>query len=549
MMYYVCKYTPLELMEGLGAQMMRLEPLPSNFDIAESLGHPNMCGYGKAVIEEIYAKDIKEILLVDCCDVIRRVYDILVESGRMDFVYLLELPHKTGLAETELFKMNLRKLAKAYSAYSGNSFDVKRAMSAFTETKKNPDEKHISILGAHGGKYLYKTISGKFSMPVHDDTCTGNRSIDVPGTPENIDEFIDGYAPGLLRQTPCMRMYDNSTRGETAKGAAGIIYHTMKFCDYYSFEYMGIKNKTGVPLLKIETDCTSQSEGQLSTRLEAFAETIDTGVKRRRPDMKTDGKIYTAGIDSGSTSTDAVIMDRDKNIIGKAIVPTGAGATNGAKKALAAALEEAGINEDSLTLTVTTGYGRENISFGNSSVTEITCHAKGAHYLDPLARTVIDIGGQDSKAIRIDENGSVLSFVMNDKCAAGTGRFLDMMARTMELTLDEMGELGLHWKNDVVISNMCTVFAESEVVSLVAQDTPPADIIHGLNNSVAGKTVSLVKRLGGEKGYIMTGGVAKNKGIVEALEEKLGEKVFISENAQLCGAIGAALIGMESLTE
>ena len=216
---------------------------------------------------------------------------------------------------------------------------------------------------------------------------------------------------------------------------------------------------------------------------------------------------------------------------------------------MAAALEEAGINEDSLTLTVTTGYGRENISFGDSSVTEITCHAKGAHYLDPSARTVIDIGGQDSKAIRIDENGSVLSFVMNDKCAAGTGRFLDMMARTMELTLDEMGELGLHWKNDVVISNMCTVFAESEVVSLVAQDTPPADIIHGLNNSVAGKTVSLVKRLGGEKGYIMTGGVAKNKGIVEALEEKLGEKVFISENAQLCGAIGAALIGMESLTE
>ena len=549
MMYYVCKYTPLELMEGLGAQMTRLEPLPDNFDIAESLGHPNMCGYGKAVIEEIYAKDIKEILLVDCCDVIRRVYDILVESGRMDFVYLLELPHKTGFAQTELFKMNLGKLADAYNIYSGSTFDVKRAMSAFTETKKNPDEKHISILGAHGGKYLYKTISGKFSMPVHDDTCTGNRSIDMPRTPNNIDEFIDGYASGLLRQTPCMRMYDNSTRGETAKGTAGIVYHTMKFCDYYSFEYMSIKNKTGVPLLKIETDCTSQSEGQLSTRLEAFAETIDTGTKRRNPDMKTDGKIYTAGIDSGSTSTDAVIMDRDKNIIGKAIVPTGAGATNGAKKALAAALEEAGIDEGSLTLTVTTGYGRENISFGDSSVTEITCHAKGAHYLDPSARTVIDIGGQDSKAIRIDENGSVLSFVMNDKCAAGTGRFLDMMARTMELTLDEMGELGLHWKSDVVISNMCTVFAESEVVSLVAQDTPPADIIHGLNNSVAGKTVSLVKRLGGEKGYIMTGGVAKNKGIVEALEEKLGEKVFISDNAQLCGAIGAALIGMESLTE
>ena len=200
-------------------------------------------------------------------------------------------------------------------------------------------------------------------------------------------------------------------------------------------------------------------------------------------------------------------------------------------------------------MVVTTGYGRENIGFGNSSVTEITCHAKGAHFLDPSARTVIDIGGQDSKVIRIDDSGAVVSFVMNDKCAAGTGRFLDMMARTMELSLDEMGELGLKWKSDVTISNMCTVFAESEVVSLVAQDTPLEDIIHGLNKSVAGKTVSLVKRVGGESGYIMTGGVAKNRGIVAAIEEKLGEKLFISEDAQLCGAIGAALIGMESVAE
>lgn len=549
MIYYVCKYTPIELLEGLGADCLRLDPLPEGFDTAESLGHPNMCGYGKAVIEEVFSKNIKEMVLVDCCDVIRRVYDILTETGCMDFIYLLELPHKTGRAETELFKKSLKKLAETYTAYSGGAFDVKRAMSAFTETKKDGSEKHISILGAHGGKFLYKTVSSKFSLPVHDSTCTGNRSVELTATPSDLDGFIDAYAPVLLSQTPCMRMYNAGGRRELSKGTSGIIYHTMKFCDYYSFEYMGLKNSAGVPLLKIETDCTAQSEGQLSTRLEAFAETIDAGIGHRKKNMKKDGKIYTAGIDSGSTSTDAVIMDNNKNIIGRAIVPTGAGATNGARRALAAALEEAGIAEEELTLTVTTGYGRENISFGEMSVTEITCHAKGAHYLYPEARTVIDIGGQDSKAIRIDENGSVMSFVMNDKCAAGTGRFLDMMARTMELSLDEMSELGLHWKNDVVISNMCTVFAESEVVSLIAQDTPPADIIHGLNNSVAGKTVSLVKRLGGERGYIMTGGVAKNRGIAAAIEEKIGEKLFISDSAQLCGAIGAALIGMESLAE
>jgi predicted CoA-substrate-specific enzyme activase len=194
---------------------------------------------------------------------------------------------------------------------------------------------------------------------------------------------------------------------------------------------------------------------------------------------------------------------------------------------------------------VTTGYGRETIGLSDASATEITCHAKGAHFLFPQARTVIDIGGQDSKVIRIDERGNVVNFVMNDKCAAGTGRFLDMMAKTLELTLPEMSELGLAWKNEVTISSMCTVFAESEVVSLVADNTAPEDIIHGLNASVAGKTASLVKRLGGEPAYIMTGGVAQNKGVVKELSDKLGAEVHVPQEAQLCGAIGAALLAFE----
>ena len=171
---------------------------------------------------------------------------------------------------------------------------------------------------------------------------------------------------------------------------------------------------------------------------------------------------------------------------------------------------------------VATGYGRVAVPYAGKSITEITCHAKGAHYLNPNVRTVIDIGGQDIKAISIDENGAVKNFLMNDKCAAGTGRFLEMMARTLGLSLEEMSTRGLKWKNNVVISSMCTVFAESEVVSLVAQNKDVADIIHGLNVSVASKVGALAARLGkknpGE--YMMTGGVAKNPGIIKALEEK-----------------------------
>ena len=316
----------------------------------------------------------------------------------------------------------------------------------------------------------------------------------------------------------------------------------MKFCDYYGFEYAALKKNSEKPILKIETDGTGQNSGQISTRLEAFAESLH--LKAERKNMKGTGN-YTAGVDSGSSSTDAVILDRNGMIAGWAIVSTGAGASSGAKKALDEALRKAHLSREDLRGIVSTGYGRETIGIGDASVTEITCHARGAHYLDPEVRTVIDIGGQDSKVIRIDENGTVQSFVMNDKCAAGTGRFLEMMAKTMELSMEDMSRIGLKWRNETQISSMCTVFAESEVVSLIARNTPTADIIHGLNVSVANRTAGLVKRVHGEGAYMMTGGVARNRGIVEALSGRIGEKIRVSEYAQLCGAIGAALIAAE----
>ena len=188
-----------------------------------------------------------------------------------------------------------------------------------------------------------------------------------------------------------------------------------------------------------------------------------------------------------TTSTDVVILDQDGKIKSTMIILTGGGAMMSAEKSLEQAVEKAGIQKSEIVRIVTTGYGCAYIDNGDDSITEITCHAKGANYLNPNVRTVIDIGGQDIKAISIDENGAVKNFLMNDKCAAGTGRFLEMMARTLGLSLEEMSVKGLDWKENIVISSMCTVFAESEVVSLVAQNKDVADIIHGLNVSVASK--------------------------------------------------------------
>lgn len=544
--YYVCKYTPIELLTAFGGECANMNEMPKGFEAAEQLAHPNICGFGKALLEEVMSGGVRELVLVNCCDTIRSVYDVLKEWGQMDFLYLLDVLHSSGGCSRERLTAQLEKLAKAYGAYCGRSFDAEKFRNAFLLPKRL-QEPHLTVLGARMGTELFEMVQRVMPLPVENATCVNNRTVGEQSPPDTEDfhELMEWYAGELLRQLPCMRMTDLTGRKQiyNAPGLRGIIYHTVKFCDFYGFEYAQLKQYKDLPLLKIESDYTVQSSGQLMTRLEAFAERIDPEVYQGRE--KKMGKGYFAGIDSGSTSTDVVILNQKREIVTGIILPTGAGAAIGAERALEEALKKAGIQREDIDALVTTGYGRGAIDGGDKSITEITCHARGAHFLDPSVRTVIDIGGQDSKVIRLDEDGAVANFVMNDKCAAGTGRFLEMMARTMEISMDELGRTGLHYQEDITISSMCTVFAESEVVSLVAQNKSMDDIVHGLNKAVAAKTAALVKRVGGQECYMMTGGVSKNQGLVRTLEEKLGTKLVISEYAQLCGALGAALFALD----
>ena len=544
--YYVCKYTPVELLNAFGAKCQIFNHMPEGFDKADQIAHPNLCGFGKALLEAVLTSDIRELVLVNCCDTIRSVYDVLLDSGRMDFLYLIDILHHPSSCSRERTAAQLKGLAKAYGAYKGTTFNKEAFLNAFS--KEEPvHTPHLAVLGARMGEELFEMTKKAMPLPVQNETCVHNRSAGYAVPPANLDfdGLMDWYADVLLNQLPCMRMNDPTGRKKLYNDPSlkGVIYHTVKFCDFYSFEYADIKNHVDVPLLKIESDYTIQSSGQLLTRLEAFAESLQQGESKGA--VKKMGKGYFAGIDSGSTSTDVVILDKNQHIIAGIILPTGAGAALGAERALEQALKEAGLVREDIDAMVTTGYGRTAISDGDKSITEITCHARGAHYLDPSVRTVIDIGGQDSKVIRLDENGAVVNFVMNDKCAAGTGRFLEMMARTLEMNLDDMAQKGLHFKEDITISSMCTVFAESEVVSLIAQNKDTDDIVHGLNKAVAAKTAALAKRVKGEEAYMMTGGVSKNQGLVKTLEEKLGTKLIISEKAQLCGALGAALFAAD----
>ena len=255
--------------------------------------------------------------------------------------------------------------------------------------------------------------------------------------------------------------------------------------------------------------------------------------------------IYAGGVDVGSTQTKAIILGEDRRIVGRALINTGAFVSQAAERAFREAVASAGIDPETVAYVVGTGYGRYKVTFGNAQITEISCHARGANLLFPNTRTVIDMGGQDAKGIRVDENGAVKDFVMNDKCAAGTGRFLSNAAETVGIKLDDIGPISLKAKKAVRLSTVCAVFVESDIMSYLAEGKTVEDILGGVHSAIAARTVSLVRRVGIEPEVTFTGGVSRNIGMVKALEEKLGLRVNVCDDSHFIGAIGAALFAME----
>ena len=255
--------------------------------------------------------------------------------------------------------------------------------------------------------------------------------------------------------------------------------------------------------------------------------------------------MITCGIDVGSITTKAAIA-RDDEVIADKVIPTGYNARQAGENVLNKILLESQVERTSVDTIVSTGYGRNSVSFADKTVTEITCHAAGSFYLDAAVRSVIDIGGQDSKAIAVGPTGSPLDFAMNDKCAAGTGRFLEVMARALEVDLDSFGDFSIKAQQPATISSLCTVFAESEVISLISKGEQRENIIAGIHEAIAARVVAMANRVGFKTRIMMTGGVSKNVGVVKALEQKIGEKLHVSDKAQVTGAIGAAMLAQKA---
>jgi len=576
---------------------------------ADACLHNNLCPYARNVFETAISEGVIGFIAATACDSIKRLYDALRAEGGFKFMFLLDLPHRRNDEAVRYYALQLRKLSDAMGEMLGVKVDpdelrrsigiyARRAdlinslyemlkadappvkgseVSEVVETSFVSDpltfteelESFILSLdgappGPSGGPrilitgsivdtpLLARMVEEAGGIAVADDTCSGIRPHVLPELRDE-DPYLR-IAGRLLRRPPCSRMkgyeervdYIRSLVGEFR--ADGVISHSLKFCDFYSYDYSVLRECLGgVPVLSIESDYTSGSMLHQRTRVDAFLEMLRKGwaSKVGRTAHRSDGRYFVAGIDSGSLSTEAVILDPDGAIISWEIGLTGANAIESSRQVYLRALERAGLREDDVRYIVSTGYGRVSIPFASESVTEISCHAKGAFSLFPGTRTVIDIGGQDSKVIVLDGQGKVANFVMNDKCAAGTGKFLEVTAKALGLKLDDLGEISSKSESKARISSMCTVFAESEVVSLIAEGVKIEDIVAGLHDSIAKRVFSLLKRAGGRPPFVITGGVAKNPGVVGALSQLLGADISVPEEPQIVGALGAAILALE----
>jgi len=547
-----CSLIPTELLIRLGHEPVFVEAsdiISCQQREYACVFHENICTYAKSLFDFLTEKESEFDLIIipTSCDALKKLYNALAAKIDNAKLYSLYVPQNKGKLASNILEKSFNKLADRLIAGDNYSKSLKPAASPRNHVNFSLNPR-IGIVGANTPMQTINTCLEKFNFePIYLNHCliksySDNNQLDILK-----DNDLHDYTASFLEKNTCPRTNDDKYKIEIINrikedNICGLIVNVPKFCDFHPFEFRHYKNELGdsFPILLIEHELNTTSEGQLMTRIEAFLEKIakTTFTKSRA----TANNKYYVGIDSGSHSTKLVCLNSSSKIVAKLITETGTSVKDSSDKLINELSGKFGIQKKDISKIVATGYGRSKIQHAKQSTTEITCHALGANHTLGKAATIIDIGGQDSKAICIDEKGSVKRFVMNDKCAAGTGRFLEAMASKLNVDLAEFARLATKTKKSASISSMCSVFAESEVISLIAEGKSKPEIARGIHKATADRTSSLVRRISGEPPYYITGGVAKNTGLVKELEKSLGEKIYVLNDPQFSGALGAAII-------
>jgi len=572
MIYYSCSYIPMEVMLGSDSEFHRItSDAPVTF---HELGC-NLCGYAKTVYEKGMGLNSGDYLLIaDSCDAMRRIGDLLSELSSAR-VFILRLPWKRDADATEFLSSEIDNLT-TFLENSGVAVNLYKGIDRFNDLVDHVLTNETNLLGADlsrlylsaldgnkaeidssnlvdGGSRKRIALSGGVTdlrafdnalekaggVMVSNDTCLGRRPFSGK-TVDNI-EPLKAIAERLLKwRSPCARFSETISVSDGSADAT--VYVVPKFCDFFDF----VRPRDDKKTYRVELDFPLNSYGQLTTRIGALIEKNDS---RSVPQSEEETTVTYAGVDSGSTTTNGVLIDGKGRMIFSKTVRTGIRASNTAEALIKEMTEFSHKNGNQIGRCISTGYGRLLVSSASDKITEISCHARGVFELFPEARGIIDIGGQDSKVIRLNSEGNVEDFAMNDKCAAGTGRFLEVMASALELNTEKMSSLARKSEKDISISSVCTVFAESEVVSLIGMGEKIEDISAGLFKAIAKRVGAMYSRLGSPTPLVFTGGVARNAGVVEVMKKLFKTEILIPEEPDIMGAYGAALFARESSSE
>lgn len=556
MIVYNCPSVPFEFFHALKVPFKRIEPGAVEFQKL----HPNVCAFCRVSVSSVSPEDV--LIWTDSCDSMRRAYDFLKNRS-----FYLHVPVKNdelavrSLARQleelwEFLKVTfdrdtpLSDLEKIHRWFTERSHqleralerDLKEAKEIFEELSNQEwigsiERKGISVLllGSWASDELVDIVEKVGGYAIN-ATCSGPYGF-ISGALSSQNVFESIARRILNKKLPCGRFAASRELEKLIRSFKPdvIVLHTAKFCDFYHFDEQTLR-KLQIPFVTIENDFTNALE-QVRTRIEALLETK----KQRKRTVKTSS--YFVGIDSGSTSTKLVVLDENAEILFERVTKTGADPRASARQLLSQALEQLKIPLEK-AFVVATGYGRDAIDFAEETATELTCHAIGVNYLHPGVKTIIDVGGQDSKVMRV-ENGKIVDFVMNDKCAAGTGRFLEIVSSILETPLSIMGEESLKAKEQLNISSVCAVFAESEIISLRSKGYSKQDILWAAHNAIARRLATMYERIKGCPPVVLTGGVALNVGLKRALENMLNVELIVPRNPVTTGALGAALLKLQ----
>jgi predicted CoA-substrate-specific enzyme activase len=557
-----CSLIPREVLLLAGRRPVEIQPpeAPDHASGCECALCDNLCSWVRHLAGRLLAGDADSSVVVVpvSCDAMSKLHDVLAASGR-DGVFRLPVPRRNDEA-------GIRYLAGQYVRLLGqlgideSNFDEVRARHAVPAASGNDavarqaDAPRVGLAGSVYPERHFRTVLEEAGAQVHVLRRCG---MAVPGPlPDSllegsIHDFCRRLAAHYLGSAVCPRMMttrmtESLAAEVAARRLAALVVPVLEFCDGYHLAVDDLLRclPAGFPLLLVEGDLTSGFGEQTVTRLEAFMERV-RGDIGKRPARPVDRSRYVVGIDVGSTQVKAVLMDAEGRLAGTSLCPTGGRMVESSRDAVAQLLSRAGVDRAAVAAVSATGYGRKSVAC-DATRTEIACHARGVSRTVTGPVTVIDIGGQDSKVIVTGGNGQVLRFSMNDKCAAGTGRFIDAMVRTLGLDMGRFSALSLEAAAEVPVTSMCSVFAESEVISLTARSEPLSGVARGINASIARRVAGMVRRAAGAPPFVLTGGVSQIPGFVSELERELGEPVRVFEHALHAGAIGAAMLVIES---